>query len=161
MNEQERPSKTQRKKQMHELQALGERLVELSPEQLAHLALPEDLHDALLEARRVPGRESRRRHMQYIGRLMRRVDPAPIRDRLEILDGRSHEQIARQHAIERWRERLLVEDGALQEFSEGFAVREWEALRELVIEARRERREGRTPRRYRELFQAIKEILRD
>ena len=159
MNKQERPSKTQRKKHMHELQELGERLVELSAEQLVHLALPDDLRDALLEARRIPGRESRRRHMQYIGRLMRGVDAAPIRDRLEILDGRSHEQVARQHAVERWRERLLAEDGALQEFAAGFALREWQALRALVIDARRERQEGRVPRRYRELFQAIKEIL--
>ncbi|OGA03038.1 MAG: hypothetical protein A3I00_06390, partial [Betaproteobacteria bacterium RIFCSPLOWO2_02_FULL_64_12] len=124
MNEQERPSKTRRKKEMHELQVLGERLVELHPEQLAHLALPEDLRDAVLEAGRIPGREARRRHLQYIGRLMRGVDPAPIRDGLEILDGRSREQVARQHAIERWRGRLLAEDGALQEFAAGFAVPE-------------------------------------
>lgn len=161
MNEQERPSKTRRKKEMHELQVLGERLIDLSPEQLAQMALPEDLRDAVLEARRIPGREARRRHLQYIGRLMRGVDPAPIRDALEIAGGRSREQVARQHAIERWRERLLAEDGALQEFAAGFAVREWQALRALVIEARRERREGRSPRRYRELYQAIKEILRD
>ncbi len=159
MNEQERPSKTQRKKEMHELQILGERLVELNPEQLAHLALPEDLREAVFEARRIPGREARRRHLQYIGRLMRGVDPAPIREGLEILDGRSREQVARLHAIERWRERLLAEDGALQEFAAGFAVREWQALRALVTEARRERQEGRVPRRYRELYQAIKEIL--
>ena len=161
MNEQERPSKTRRKKEMHELQVLGERLVELHPEQLAHLALPEDLRDAVLEAGRIPGREARRRHLQYIGRLMRGVDPAPIRDGLEILDGRSREQVARQHAIERWRGRLLAEDGALQEFAAGFAVPEWQAFRGLISEARRERREGRAPRRYRELYLAIKEILQD
>lgn len=161
MNEQERPSKTRRKKEMHELQVLGEQLVELNPEQLAHMALPEDLREAVLDARRIPGREARRRHLQYIGRLMRGVDPAPIRDGLEIVGGRSREQVARQHAIERWRERLLAEDGALQEFAAGFGVRELEALRGLVTEARRERQEGRAPRRYRELYQAIREILQD
>lgn len=159
MEEQERPSKTRLKKEMHQLQALGERLVELSPEHLALIPLEEDLRDAVLEARRMTRREARRRQLQYIGRLMREVDPVPIRERIDLLDGRSREHAALIQRLERWRERLLEDEAALAAFAREHAVRDWRALRILVREARRERAEGRPPRRYRELFRALKDIL--
>jgi len=73
------PSKTQRKHEMHALQALGVDLVALDPARLASLALPEPLVDAIATARTLARHEARRRQMQYIGRLMRDVDPEPIR----------------------------------------------------------------------------------
>ena len=75
VQDEEKPSKTQRKRAMHELQALGRRLVELNSEQLAAVALPEDLREAVEQARRITRHEARRRQLQYIGRLMRAVDP--------------------------------------------------------------------------------------
>jgi ribosome-associated protein len=72
-------SKTKKKQQMHELQRLGETLVSLTPAQLDALALPEELSQAVREAWRIRSREARRRQIQYIGRLMRAVDPDPIR----------------------------------------------------------------------------------
>ena len=75
----ELPSKTQRKKQMHDLQELGAQLVELNDDQLASIELPESLLDAVNEARRVTKFEAKRRQLQYIGKLMRNIDPEPIR----------------------------------------------------------------------------------
>src|SRR5207247_1656048 len=100
----EKPSKTARKRAMHELQTLGERLIGLNSEQLAAIALPEDLQDAIERARRITKHEARRRQLQYIGRLMRAVDPEPIREKLKAWDGVSTEETARVHRIERWRE---------------------------------------------------------
>ncbi|MGZ5175127.1 MAG: ribosome biogenesis factor YjgA, partial [Burkholderiales bacterium] len=71
----ESPSKTQRKKQMHELQDLGTELVDLNEQQLAAIDLPESLLEAVMEARRISKFEARRRQMQYIGKLMRSIDP--------------------------------------------------------------------------------------
>ena len=76
-------SKTRRKQEMHELQALGERLVELNNRQLQALALPEDLHEAVMDSRAITKHEARRRHLQFIGRLMRSVDAEPIREKLK------------------------------------------------------------------------------
>lgn len=74
-NEEEiKPSKTKRKKEMIQLQALGEQLLTLKQPQLAKLSLPEELSDALALAKRIPKKEAQRRHLQYIGRLMRQVD---------------------------------------------------------------------------------------
>ena len=110
-------SKTRRKAAMHALQDLGEALVDLEPRQLASLltdvALPERLRDAVLQARGINARGGRKRQLQYIGRLMRDVDPAPISRWLDALAHGRALDAAQQHALERWRERLLEEPDAL------------------------------------------------
>ena len=73
------PSKTQKKQTMHELQALGEALTALPDSSLASIALPQPLAEAIAEARRISSRGGKRRQLQYIGRLMRDLDPAPRR----------------------------------------------------------------------------------
>ena len=81
-----RPSKTARKHAMHDLQALGVALIALEPRRLAEMELPERLADAIAAARRITAHEGRRRQIQYVGRLMREVDPAPIREALGRLE---------------------------------------------------------------------------
>lgn len=76
------PSKTQRKLAMHALQELGRELVLLDPGRVATLGLPEPLAEAIVLARRLTRNEAKRRQMQYIGRLMRDVDPQPLREAL-------------------------------------------------------------------------------
>ena len=71
----ETPSKTRRKREMLALQELGVELVGLDDEQLAALNLPDALRDAVVQARRITRFEARRRQLQYIGKLMRGVDP--------------------------------------------------------------------------------------
>src|SRR5512139_2552220 len=95
-------SRTRRKKQVAALQELGAELVALNPEQLAAMGLPESLHEAVLAARQMTRFEARRRQMQYIGKLMRHVDPEPIRAHLERWSRASREHTARLHRIERW-----------------------------------------------------------
>jgi len=152
----ERPSKTRRKKDMHALQALGETLVELSSAQLAEVEMPEDLRDAVLDARRITGHEGRRRQMQYIGRLMRDIDPAPIRAKLDAWRGQSREATAHMHAIERWRERLIENDAALTEFANEHPGVDLQALRAMIRESRRERAAERPPKHFRELFRLLR-----
>ena len=159
MQDAERPSKTRRKKDMHALQSLGESLVELSAAQLAQVEMPEDLRDAVLEARRISGREGKRRQMQYIGRLMRDVDPAPIRAKLDEWRGQSREATAQLHAIERWRDRLVDDDAALTEFAREHPGADLQALRAAIREARRERGAERPPKHFRELFRLVREAM--
>jgi ribosome-associated protein len=157
----EKPSKTQRKRVMHELQALGERLIGLNPEQLATIALPENLHDAVEQARRITKHEARRRQLQYIGRLMRAVDPEPIREKLRAWDGVSTEETARVHRIERWREKMIEDDGTIGALVNTHPGIDTQRLRALVRNAREERNAGRPPRAYRELFRALRDIVAD
>jgi len=159
VQDEEKPSKTQRKRAMHELQALGERLVELNSEQLAAVALPEVLREAVEQARNITRHEARRRQLQYVGRLMRQVDPEPIREKLKTWDGVSVEETARLHRIERWRDRLLEDDDAVASLAETHPGIDSRRLRALVRRAREERATGRPPRSTRELFRTLRDII--
>jgi ribosome-associated protein len=151
-------SKTRRKQEMHELQALGAELTRLSEAQLAAIELPEELREALLEAKRITSHEAKRRQMQYVGRLMRRLDPEPIRVRLGEIEGNSARATARHRRLESWRERLLDDDAALTEFAAEHPGADLQALRALIRNARKEAAEGKPPRAYRELFRVLKAI---
>lgn len=147
---------------MHALQALGERLAELQPVQLARIApLSDALRVALDEARTITRFEARRRQLQYIGRLMRGIDPQPIREALASLQGTSNAAIAHQHEIERQRERLLEDPAALAAFAAAHPGANVQRLRALVRNALGERQRNAPPRSYRELFRALREIIHD
>ena len=160
-------SKSQRKREMHELQALGERLATLNDTQLATLDLSDKLRDAARDARSITAHGARRRHMQYIGRLMRLVDAGPIREKLSEWDGQSRGATVLQHQLERWRARLIEDDGALSEYLAAHAettpagVIDIQQLRTLIRNVRDERTRQKPPRFYRELFRELKRIEGD
>jgi len=143
---------------MLELQALGVALVDLPEAQLKTIGLDPGLLAALLEAKRIKSHEAKRRQMQYIGRLMREVDPAPIREALAAVEGGSARATARHRRLEAWRGRLLGDDAALTEFAAEHPGAELQALRTLIRNARKEAAEGRPPRAFRELFRVLKQI---
>ena len=153
-----RPSKSQRKREMHELQDLGERLVQLSAERLAGLGLPDDLRRAVEEARRITKHEARRRQMQYIGRLMRGVDAAPIRETIAVLDGRSAAETASMHRLERLRVRLLHDETVLTELARDHPGADLQHLGQLRRNALKEKEQGKAPRSFRELFRALRDL---
>lgn len=159
MQNEDKPSKTQRKLAMHGLQALGERLMKLNAEQLDAIVLPDSLREAVRAARRITKHEARRRQLQYIGRLMRSIDPEPIREKLKTWDGVSEEATARLHRIERWRDRLIEDDGALGELAGAHPGIDTQHLRSLARNAREERATGQPPRAYRELFRVLRELV--
>jgi len=151
-------SKTKKKREMHELQALGVALAALSESQLQAMSLNEDLRAALLEAKRIRSHEARRRQMQYIGRLMRDIDPAPVRAQLAEVEGHSAQANARHRRLEAWRSRLLGDDGALTAFAAAYPGADLQVLRTLIRNARKEAAESRPPRASRELFRVLKDI---
>ena len=159
MNDDTPPSKTRRKKQMAELQDLGAELVGLSEQRLAQIELPDNLRDAVTAARRMSKFEARRRQLQYIGKLMRRIDAEPIRAQLEAWKTGSRKHTAWLHRIERWRERLLADESALNELIGECPHADVEQLRALVRNTLRERELNKPPRNFRALFQALHGIL--
>jgi ribosome-associated protein len=157
----DRPSKSQRKRDMHALQDLGERLIALQPERLRRMDIPGKLLDAIELAQRITSREGRRRQLQYVGRLMRDVDAQAIRDQVD-LDGRQHRiDTAIQHAAERWREVLVEAPTRLGEFVERYPRAADAGLDRAIESARTEVGRGERGRRYRELFRKLRDTMVD
>lgn len=159
----ERPSKSALKRQMHDLQALGQALTELPESRVAKLDLPESLRDALAEFRRTRSHEGRRRQMQLIGKLMRQTDEAPIREAVAAFKLGSATETLALHEGERWREELLASDDAITRWLTRFPETDAQQLRSLVRAARKDAKaeagDQRRGRSYRELFQIIKAAL--
>jgi ribosome-associated protein len=95
--------------------------------------------------------------MQYVGKLMRQIDPAPLRERLEAITGHSAQAAAQHRRLEAWRERLLADDEALTAFAAEHPDADIQALRTLIRNTRKEQKEAKPLRSYRELFRLIKE----
>jgi len=145
---------------MHALQQLGEALVGLSSVRLQALELPDKLFEAVSEAQRLTQREARRRQLQFIGRLMREVDPAPIEAQLARWREPGNAEKARVAAAERWRERVLHEVGALDRLCEQVPRADRTRLAALVARTTEERAHGSPPHAYRELFRELNALLR-
>ena len=143
---------------MLELQTLGVALVALPEGQLKEMQLDEALLRAVLDAKRIKSHEARRRQMQYIGRLMRDTDAAPIRSRLAEIEGHGAQATARHRRLEAWRERLIGDDEALTAFAAACPGADLQALRTLIRNTRKEQKEGKPPRAYRELFRVLKDL---
>lgn len=158
------PSRSADKRAAEAAQALGEELARLKPEALAGFALPDRLHDAILELQRITAHGAQRRQRQYIGRLMRAVDEAPIRARLQELRGEDAASRARFHRVERWRDRLIAEgDAALDALVAERPDADRTRLRQLLRESQQERKRAADrpapPLAQRALFRALRELF--
>ena len=161
MEERDFISKTRRKKQMAGLQDAGAELVGLSTEELARIDMPQELREAVQEARRMTRHEARRRQLQYIGRIMRDIDAGPVIEQLAAIKAPSKRQTALFHVAERWRQDLLADPATLARFVKEFPEADPHRIRALVEEARAEKDGARSPRRFRELFHVLSAIVQD
>jgi ribosome-associated protein len=153
------PSKSQRKRDSHAMQDLGETLVALPMAKLRALPLPDALIEAIEMAQRITSREGRRRQLQLVGKLMRNIDPEPIRDFLD-KDGSKHrEDVGLMHSAEHWRERLLDDPAALAQLAAQHPSVDSPSWRTLIEAARGEKTATQPGRRYRELYRALREVL--
>jgi ribosome-associated protein len=166
------PSRTELKKESAELQKLGEALLTLRGDLYERLELPESLHTGLEELKRITNFEGRRRQSQYVGKLMRQLEPETlqaVRDALEEQRSGSAQQTLALHAAEKWRDDLIASDDAVQAWIAAHPDTDTQQLRALVRQARKdaaptrdEVSRGEAPRRsraYREIFQIVRDIL--
>lgn len=143
---------------MTELQALGAELVALSVDQLKKIDLPEDLRTAVRDAQRITQHEAHRRQLQYIGKLMRSLDPEPLRAALDEIHGVSAAATARMHALERLRTRFLADEKVIGEIAAAHPEADLRHLRQLRRNALKEQELGKPPRAFRELFRVLREL---
>ena len=164
----EPPSKSQKKREMSALQVLGQTLVEMPADRLAKIDMPDALRIALADARRFTKHEAKRRQMQYIGKLMRKVDPAVLDTMRAALveqnSGSAQENLVL-HLTETWRDRLLASEDAFGEWITRCPETDTQQLRALIRQARKDavpEKPGaavRHGRAYRDIFQLVREHL--
>jgi ribosome-associated protein len=154
------PSKSALKRQMTALQQLGESLVALSDKQLQNIPIEEDgLKIAIAETKRISSNSARRRHMQYIGKLMRNIDPAPIEAALNALYASRQASTDSFHELEEQRDLILAEgDKGIQEVMECWPMAERQQLRQLLLQHQREQQTGKPPAASRKLFRYLREL---
>lgn len=162
----QRPSKSQVKRDLHALLDLGRELIALPSTRLAQLPLDEPLREAIALAQRIHSNEGRRRQTHYVGKLLRRADATALRRQLDEWASGSRDQTRAMHRLEALRDRLLDDDDTLTRLLESFPQMDIQALRAQIRAARKEARdnaalpEGREPVRkhYRALFQTLKQL---
>lgn len=159
--EYDRPSKSQLKREMTALQKLGAELIAEPRERVKRVPMPEDVRDAILECQTITDHEGRRRQLQYVGKKMRTLEEeevALIRKTIDSWKQPSKAETAALHAIERRRDKLLADDGALTELRAQYPELDVQQMRTLIRNARREQAESKPPKAYREIFQVLKQL---
>src|SRR5271167_1954353 len=158
--EEQRLSKSARKREAASLQELGVKLSALPDQEIKALDLPENLFVALRDLRRLPSHGAQIRQRQYIGKLMRDIDPEPVLAKLAERKQRHDLEIRHFQQIERWRDRLLSDPSAgLDELLREYPQADRATLVKLLDKAERERLEQRSPVGARELFAFLRRLL--
>ncbi len=169
-------SKTDLKQKSNELQKLGEDLLDLRTDLMQQLLalghLPDLLHEAVLSAKKITDFEGKRRQMQYVGKLMRKLDSTQVeamRDALSVQHNGSAEETQMLHLAEAWRNRLLQDDAAMEDWLGTYPGTDSQQLRALVRQARKDGlpdkaavSQGLLPRQgraYRDIFQILRQHL--
>ncbi len=162
------PTRTDLKRESTELQKLGEDLLTLRADFIARLDLPEKLVDAVAECKRITNFEGIRRQMQFIGKLMRKLEDSKhdeIRAALEEQHMPSAKETLLLHQAEQWRDRLVADDDAVGQWITLSPTTDSQNLRALVRQARKDakpEKPGLAPRHgraYRDIFQMVREAL--
>ncbi|QAU34826.1 ribosome biogenesis factor YjgA [Janthinobacterium sp. 17J80-10] len=162
--EYDRPSKSQLKREMTALQKLGAELIANSRDRVKRVPMPEDVRDAILECQKITDHEGRRRQLQYVGKKMRTLEPHEVAAIQKVIDswrGTSKAEAAALHLIERRRDKLLANDGALTELVAAHPELDAQHLRTLIRNARKEQADNKPPKAYREIFQILKGLEKE
>jgi len=158
--EEQRLSKSARKREAASLQELGVKLSALPDQEIKALELPDNLFVALRDLRRLPSHGAQIRQRQYIGKLMRDIDPQPVLAKLEERKQRHDLEIRHFQQIERWRDRLLSEPASgIDELLQEYPHADRAQLARLLEKAEKERVEQRSPVAARELFAFLRQLL--
>lgn len=156
-------SKSQLKREMHDLQGLGKRMLDLSNDQLDTLPISDTLRSAIEESRRIRQNEAKRRHLQYVGKIIRQEeDPDGLKRAIDAFDSGSEEHTRRHHLAERWRDRMIAEgDSAVGDFFSYCPTADMQHLRNLARNARKDLEKQKNTGQSRKLFRYLRECIDD
>jgi ribosome-associated protein len=151
-------SKTAIKNEMAALQDIGKKLTELNADQIKQIPMTDELAKAIEESKRIHQREATRRHLQYIGKLMRRQDIEAIQHQLDLFDTSSRVYAQALHKLEKLREQLIEGDqSVLTDYLEETPGVDVTRLRQLIRNAQKEKKQEKNLGSAKKLFRYLKE----
>ncbi|MBK1618976.1 hypothetical protein CKO42_11145 [Lamprobacter modestohalophilus] len=154
-----KPSRSQIKREHLALQSLAEQLLALPRRLLEELSFSELTRVAINETARIKDQRALRRHYKRIANCLARENTEPLQALLAQREAQARAATARQHEVERWRERLIEEgDEALAELISAYPEVDRQQLRSLVRAAQRDAERGR-PEAPRRLFRQLRTLL--
>ena len=156
-----RPNKTQIKKDMAALFALGEEMSGLSVTQLKTLELSENIHKAVVEVAGMPLKGARKRLLKFIAGQLHKIDIEPIQEKLARIKNKSAHAVREHHIVERWRDRLIAEgNDALTELLDEYPDADRQQLRQTLRNAQKEAEAAKPPKSSRLLYHYLKDLFK-
>lgn len=157
--EDEQKSKTRIKKEMHALQKLGVAIAELTPAQQAKIPLDDTLRASIEETPKIKSNNASKRHMQYVGKLLRSADIEAIQSAYDDIFTASDRMVRQHHTIEKWRDELIQDPTSLAKFIQQFPHTDRQQLRQLIRATQKENSQNKAPASARKLFRLVRETL--
>jgi ribosome-associated protein len=155
-----RPNKTQIKKEIAELFALGETLSKLSPAQLNGLELPENIRKAISEVGDMPHKGARKRLLKYIAGQLHKIDVDPVQGKLDRILNKSAHSVREHHITEQWRDKLIHEGNeALTDLFDEQPTADLQHIRQLLRNIKKETETAKPPKSTRLLYRYLKTLF--
>ncbi|MCX7099759.1 MAG: DUF615 domain-containing protein [Methylococcales bacterium] len=155
-----RPNKTQLKKGLAVLFALSEELSELSLPHLKSLALPENIHKALVEVSGMPHKGARKRLLKFITGQLNKIDTDPVLEKLARMKSQSAHAVREHHVLERWRDKLIAGGtAAMTELLDEHPYADRQQLRQLLRNIQKETEANKPPKSSRLLYRYLKDLF--
>ncbi|MSS75659.1 MAG: DUF615 domain-containing protein [Methyloglobulus sp.] len=155
-----RPNKTQIKKEIAELFALGENLSKLSPAQLNSMELPENIRKAISEVGDMPHKGARKRLLKYIAGQLHKIDVDPVQEKLDRILNKSVHSVREHHITEQWRDKLIHEGNeALTDLFDEQPTADLQHIRQLLRNIKKETETAKPPKSTRLLYRYLKTLF--
>ena len=152
-------SKTEKKREAEAKQDLGAKLVKLSSEQIKNIDMPEDLLKAVKEAKSIKSHIALRRQMQFIGTIMRKIDPEPIQEAIDDIEQGNYKKAMEFKQTEKWRDKLIAGNKELmEEILAKYPLADRQKLSQLVRNAIKEKAANKPPKAFRVLFRYLVDL---
>jgi ribosome-associated protein len=150
-------SKSQRKREAHELLDLAKKMISMPESRLKRMPLDDDLRQEVVFARSIRAHGARKRQLMTVAKMLRNRDPEELIDAVNGVDQKNRQVNARFHHVEAWRDRLIEgSDKELTELLEQSPDANIQTLRQLIRNAKKEAKLGKPPTAARKLFTLLR-----
>ena len=152
-------SKTELKKDSKKIQQFGKKISELTINNIEAFKFPLNIYEATIALKNLKSNSAKKRQVQYLGKLLREIDLTDALIVMKQLEVSSQKEIQRNHIIEVWREKLLVNNDSITEFIDRYPQIDRQALRQSISNIQKEKKDNKGTKNSRQLFKLIKDII--